>query len=71
MLTDNKSLAEVLFNDKNLKKILRWLLEIAEFTFTPIHRGGKSNNNVDALSRLVHGDKEKSKNQKMVESFKR
>ena len=34
------------------KSILRWILNIQEFDFTPKHRTGRQHQNVDALSRM-------------------
>ena len=51
----NASALKYLTTIKNQSSLFtRWYQELAGFNFTVIHKKGKENNNVDALSRSSH-----------------
>ena len=40
LITDNKALQNILTSEKKSKKIIRWLLDIQEYSYEAVHRPG-------------------------------
>jgi len=57
VLTDHKPLQFIYNNDKSSPKVLRWKMQLQEFSFRVEHCSGKSNTAADCLSRINMIDK--------------
>ncbi|CAG8769127.1 5428_t:CDS:2, partial [Racocetra persica] len=62
VITDHSALKSLLRHKLHHRRLARWILALQEYTFTVVHRAGKSYSNADSLSRIAESSTTKPAN---------